>query len=245
MTKKLDAVKASVILDNELSGGVADAFKNTAVAAATVGFNGQTEQVGVIAKNLNRYKKVETKVTKVVDSARKRYSEAQRRIRVAKTEAKANASGSKIITDAQRLDSSVDAATSVIHRFIAPTVRKATQSLKSVSSEWWTRFSKHPKLAFAAGSLIGGVAAFNLIRGAFSRTDRDDLAIPKHYRRGYDLINEYTSDFGSPVKASVVTRVLSPYASSTRRGTIKSVDSVTRSNVALVAHTNAIGHRRY
>jgi hypothetical protein len=92
--------------------------------------------------------------------------------------------------------------------------------------------------------LIGGVAAVNLIRGSVVNRSQQS-AIPKEYERGYDLINEYTSNFGSPVKASVVTRVLVPYVSSVRRAVIKNVEGIMKSNPALVAANNAIGHTRY
>jgi hypothetical protein len=251
----MEAIKASSIIRSQAESYYDSSFPANRHAVGysqppKVGFNGQVEQIEVISKNLNRAKKVESRLPKVNDPAKARYKDVERFPRRARFLAKKNAiaeSAAKevIKTDAQKLDSQLNATLGMIHKYISPTVTKATQSLKSVSSEWLMKFSKHPKLAFAAGSVIGGVTAFNLVRGAFSRKDNNELAIPKYYRRGYDLINEYTSDFGSPVKAAVITRALIPYVSSTRRGMIKSVNSVTKSNIALAAHDNAIGHTRY
>jgi hypothetical protein len=146
--------------------------------------------------------------------------------------------------DIAMLDAFWDTSSQFFKKYVSANVPKATQSLKSISSKWWTTFAKHPKLSFAAIGVIGGVTAFNLIRGSFA-DKRQSTAIPKEYERGYDLINEYTSNFGSPVKASVVTRALVPYISSVRRAIIKNVDGIMKSNPALVSANNAIGHTRY
>jgi hypothetical protein len=143
------------------------------------------------------------------------------------------------------LDAFWDVGSQFFKQYVSATVPKVTQELKSISSEWWTKFTKHPKLAFAAGALLGGVVSFNLIRGVYNHAIGAESTIPKNYQKGYDLISEYTSDFGSPVSSSVVTRTLVPYVSSPRRARITSTNAVINSNAALSTHKNAIGHTRY
>jgi hypothetical protein len=152
--------------------------------------------------------------------------------------------GPEISKDIAMLDAFWDTSSQFFKTYVSATVPKVTQSLKTLSSEWWTKFAKHPKLSFAAMGVIGSVAAVNLIRGSVANKEQRS-AIPREYERGYDLINEYTSNFGSPVKASVVTRALVPYVSSVRRAIVKNIDGIMKSNPALVSANNAIGHTRY
>jgi hypothetical protein len=148
--------------------------------------------------------------------------------------------------DIKMLDAFWDTGSQFFKKYVSATVPRATQKLRSISSDWWVKFAKHPRLAFASAALLGGIISFNLIRGSFNYSkNQESEAIPKNYQKGYDLINEYTSDFGSPSKASVVTRSLTPYVSSPRRAIITSTRNIINSNIALSAHKNALGHMRY
>ena len=151
----------------------------------------------------------------------------------------------KTAAEFEMLDQMFDAVSQFYRQHVSSVVSRATSALKGIGSDWWLAFSKHPKLTFAGVMAAGGVVSFNMVRGAFTEKDKDEGVIPKNYRRGYDLISEYTSDFGSPVKASVITRALNPYISSIRKGLVKSVNSLINSNEALSSSKNAIGHTRY
>lgn len=92
---------------------------------------------------------------------------------------------------------------------------------------------------------LGGLYAFNLVGNAFSRFSPEP-AIPKEYERSYDLINEYTSDFGSPVKLSkTVNKTITPYYSSIRKANYTTTGAITNSNLALSSSKNAIKHHEY
>jgi len=75
---------------------------------------------------------------------------------------------------------------------------------------------------------------------------RESTYIPEKYSRGYDTIKQSLTDFGSRVnlsKTAMKVNVTPP--SSTRNGMIRTTGSITRSNIALRAHSNAIQHTRY
>lgn len=96
-----------------------------------------------------------------------------------------------------------------------------------------------------AGSLAVTLA-INLAMGAIRRSIAPQPAIPDEYERGYDLISEYTSDFGSPLKlARTAHKSMRPYYSSVRSSLKTNVNTVIGNNVALKAHKQAIGHTRY
>lgn len=70
--------------------------------------------------------------------------------------------------------------------------------------------------------------------------------IPEHYDRGYDVIRDNMTDFGSPLKLSkAAQKVIAPYKSTVRKATYTSVASTVRKNISLSQAANAIGHRRY
>lgn len=74
--------------------------------------------------------------------------------------------------------------------------------------------------------------------------DNSSAYIPEKYLRGYDTIKENMTDFGSRVHLSkTVMKTLSKSFSSTRQSTVRTVNSVIRSNPVL--SINPIGHNRY
>ena len=71
-------------------------------------------------------------------------------------------------------------------------------------------------------------------------------SIPKNYERGYDLMNETMTDFGSPVKLNkVASKIITPYYSSIRKGIVTTTNSVINKNLSLALSSKAIGHSRY
>ncbi len=119
------------------------------------------------------------------------------------------------------------------------------------------RKSKWLSLGLAIG---GTVVAMNFLNSFSDRTyghlaptaqrvglwSREGTYIPEKYARGYDTIKQSLTDFGSRVnlsKTAMKVNVTPP--SSTRNGMIRTTGSVTRSNIALRAHSNAINHTRY
>jgi hypothetical protein len=91
---------------------------------------------------------------------------------------------------------------------------------------------------------IGGMIALSLIEkavGGYTPTP-----IPKKYDRGYDLMEETLTDFGSPVNLlKTASKVITPYYSSVRKGTITNVSNIINRNAALFLNKNAIRHNRY
>ena len=70
--------------------------------------------------------------------------------------------------------------------------------------------------------------------------------IPKQWDRGYDVMNETMTDFGSPTHLhKTASKTITPYYSSIRKGTITSTNAVMNSNPALFMSKHAIGHTRY
>jgi hypothetical protein len=110
------------------------------------------------------------------------------------------------------------------------------QSKKMWSSKWGRRGIKG----------VGGIVAFNLISGGLSKLLSPQRAIPDEYERGYDLISETFTDFGSPIKLQkAAAKVLRPYHSSQRTALNTTVESVINHNYALASSKRAIGHTRY
>jgi len=91
-----------------------------------------------------------------------------------------------------------------------------------------------------------GIVATNLVLGGIQRLFKPKPAIPSEYERGYDIINEYMTDFGSPLKLSKAAhKTMRPYRSSTRSSFVTSTNSVINNNIALTASKNAIRHTEY
>lgn len=92
------------------------------------------------------------------------------------------------------------------------------------------------------------LVGFNLFSSTLSsmRNMFNSPVIPKEYDRGYDIIKDNLSDFGSPVKLSKAAgKVMRPYVSMVRRAKYTTVESTIRKNISLRQHGNAIGHGRY
>jgi hypothetical protein len=92
------------------------------------------------------------------------------------------------------------------------------------------------------------VAAFNIASSAIHKVfhRNDSKAIPDDYEKGYDIITESMTDFGSPVNiAKAAQKVIMPYYSTVRKATKTSVAAVLNSNRALAASKFPIGHTRY
>jgi len=97
-----------------------------------------------------------------------------------------------------------------------------------------------------AGIYLAGNLALGLIMRTANSLVPPQPAIPREYDRGYDLIQERLTDFGSPVKLSKAAgKSLRQYHSSIRAGTLTTVESMTRKNISLNQYRHAIGHRRY
>lgn len=104
------------------------------------------------------------------------------------------------------------------------------------SNKWFRRGAKG----------VGGVLAFNLLAGGIRRLVTPNRPIPEQYDRGYDVLKEYMTDFGSPLHlAKAAQKSLRQYHSTTRRALNTTVESVISKNYALASSRNAIGHTRY
>lgn len=105
------------------------------------------------------------------------------------------------------------------------------------------------KLAGSKWGKLGIKASLVLFAGSFiygAINPKKENAIPKNYERGYHLMNETLTDFGSPVKLDKAAhKVIVPYHSSIRNNVITSTAAITNNNIALLSNKNAIGHTRY
>lgn len=172
---------------------------------------------------------------------------AKRRIAAKKAARKSMAAGatkeSQVI-----LDSFLDDAVKTFRLDkVGTVVKKSTQKLKSLSSDFLTKFSKYPKLTRFGTFAAAGIISFSVLRGLVSRAFGEDRpVIPRHYDKGYDIIKENLSDFGSPVNLTKASsHTITPYYSSVRDGIRTNVNSVIRSNLALNMSSRAIGHNKY
>lgn len=132
---------------------------------------------------------------------------------------------------------------------IGKDIRKSLAAFQSGKPNWFNKsFQKNPRL-WKLGAIAGaGIVAASLLRNVTNHElfNWNKPSIPKEYERGYDLINEQFSDFGSPVKlAKTASKVLTPYHSSMRRAVRTTIRTMTDRNIALKSHKNAIGHSRY
>lgn len=113
---------------------------------------------------------------------------------------------------------------------------KAGRVLQKIAGNKWAR-----RGAFALGASF----VFNLAGKAMSGFTPSP-AIPKEYERGYDLITESMTDFGSPVNLSkTASKTITPYYSTIRKGFHTSVRTTTERNPALFASKHAINHTKY
>ena len=125
------------------------------------------------------------------------------------------------------------------------TVEKATQTLHKINSGF---FMKYAKTKIGKGGLIlsGGIVAWNLTQHFLKNRGPSQPAIPRNYDRGYDILKENMTDFGSPVKlAKAANKIITPYKSAVRRGTYTTTRSVRNKNLSLSLYDNAIAHHHY
>jgi len=96
------------------------------------------------------------------------------------------------------------------------------------------------------GTIVaGGIALGAMMIKGLLRYPQDE-ALPKKYKRGFDVMDQTMTDFGSAVHMDKVSqKVITPYYSSVRKGTITSVNSIMKDNVALTSSKQAIGHTRF
>ena len=70
--------------------------------------------------------------------------------------------------------------------------------------------------------------------------------IPEEYEKGFKILNENMTDFGSPVKlAKAAQKVITPYYSTVRKAAFTTTRSVIESNPAFALAKHAIGHGKY
>lgn len=108
-------------------------------------------------------------------------------------------------------------------------------------------FLKTPWVKKVAGIAIS-VTAFNMAASTINRFlgGHNNRALPDEYERGYDIITESITDFGSPLNLSkAAQKIITPYYSTVRKATYTTVNSVINSNAALALSKNAINHTRY
>lgn len=107
--------------------------------------------------------------------------------------------------------------------------------VSKIAGSKWGKFGIKTSLVMFAGSFIYGA-----IR------PKQENTIPKNYERGYALMNETLTDFGSPVKLDkAAQKVIVPYYSSIRNNIMTSTSAITNNNIALAMSKKAIGHTRY
>lgn len=112
----------------------------------------------------------------------------------------------------------------------------AGKLLSKISKNKWAKRSM-----WAAGGLI----ALNMLESAMTGF-KPSPAIPKHYEKGYDVMRQSMTEFGSPVKLSkAAAKVIMPYCSTVRKATKTNVKTVIDKNFALFSSKNAIRHTGY
>jgi len=118
--------------------------------------------------------------------------------------------------------------------------------LSSPSTEWLMNYKKFPRWARYGGVAALGIIGFNWARTKFLHSINPNPDIPAEYERGYDVIKDSNTDFGSPVNLlKTASKIITPYYSTVRRARIKTVASIINSHPALFASNHAIRHNVY
>lgn len=113
--------------------------------------------------------------------------------------------------------------------------RYGKQVLQLTKNKWFKRS------AVGIGLYIG-LSMMNKIISGFESQN----VIPEKYEKGYDLIEDSLTDFGSPVKLDkVASKVLNRYYSSIRKGKVTTTNTIINSNLSLYLSNNAIKHYMY
>ena len=139
------------------------------------------------------------------------------------------------------------------------------KAMRSMPKLWVTNMMNKfrglsPKTKFAIAA-AGVMVAMSFIRKLFDKTlgtidtigkplryrfDDSDGYMPDKYERGYDIIKERMTDFGSRIHLDKAThKEINNYMSSTRGGRVTTCNAITNSNLALASHKNAIRHNRF
>lgn len=107
--------------------------------------------------------------------------------------------------------------------------------VSKIAGSKWGKLGIKASLVMFAGSFLYGAIRPN-----------QENSIPKNYERGYHLMNETMTDFGSPVSlAKAAQKVIVPYYSSIRNNVMTSTAAITNNNIALAMSAKAIGHTKY
>lgn len=113
---------------------------------------------------------------------------------------------------------------------------KAGQAITKIASKPWVKRS-----LFIGGS----IAALSMVEKAMT-TFNPKPAIPEHYEKGYDVMRQTMTDFGSPVNLlKTASKTITPYYSTVRKSITTTTKTVTDRNIALFNSKNAIRHTRY
>lgn len=124
-------------------------------------------------------------------------------------------------------------------------VKKGAATLQRINAGKLMNLAR-TKIGKGGMVLAAGIIGWNLIQHSVKNLFNPQPAIPRNYDRGYDLLKENLTDFGSPVKlAKTANKTITPYKSTVRKAINTTTKSVTNSNVALALHNNAIKHHHY
>lgn len=124
-------------------------------------------------------------------------------------------------------------------------VEKATSTLQRINSG---KLMNLARTKIGKGGLIAaaGIIGWNLAQHALKSAALPQPAIPRNYERGYDILDDSMTDFGSPVKlAKAANKIITPYKSVVRRGVYTNTRAIRDGNLALSLNDNAIRHHHY
>ena len=132
-----------------------------------------------------------------------------------------------------------------VNEEVIPTSKRIANELKHRSKQTHHFFTKN-KWGRRLGYFGLTIISLNLARSMLNNIFRSEgRAIPSEYERGYDIIKENLTDFGSPLRLIKTLKVGMPYYSTVRKATNTTIASVRANNPALAMHRNAIQHTRY
>lgn len=187
----------------------------------------------------------------------------QKRARVAKKQKRLNKDTSQAFIDKHTPEARVRAEVAANRQLpkgkVSTPNKAVTAPGPSTKSEWNLRLAwRHLEgktRGLAAKGWVGtgikwgaSVLAFSFAMSTLQRTVGrfTGPVIPEHYERGYDIIDQNFTDFGSPVKvAKAAHKVIAPYASTVRNAKYTTVASTMRKNIALTQARTAIEHWKY
>ena len=122
---------------------------------------------------------------------------------------------------------------------------KATATLSKIKSSTLMNLAR-TKIGKGGLVVAAGLVGWNLIQHTLKSIGNPQPAIPRNFDRGYDILNEHMTDFGSPVKlAKAANKIITPYKSSVRKGIYTNTKAIRERNLALQMSNNAIRHHHY